>query len=472
MASKRDGRARSGRKSAPKMPAGSPTAGAESASRPGGHPAALTPMTTGNAVPQPAAGEIGPAATRSRVGGAGGGPTEPSSPAAMGPAGPSPTRDLGPSPDLDQSPNPSTSTGPRQSRHVRASATVKLRLLGIDLFQAPVPVAVISRFENLDLTGQNLLIDQKLWGVVRMALGQDLVDTALGELTFLPLSRLTNPAKPGQRLIAPENLLVVGLGDLARFSLNDYRYLFMKIVMAVKLLEFDGFGVSLVNASRVNYKPDRTLQAIFDGISDAYERLHYIKTGPPKLSWFSPLRLVIAEPDPFRFKRLEKAPDQLIESPREQEELALLLGLEETVPPNAGAGNVDQVLRRRASTRATTAPSSVSPSARKQGELEVPAAAKPAPDGRFDDDRPSAGSPPASSRRSARSSSTAAITDSGRHPREAAGSRRVFHQGGLGTKRLILLDLLPGTVALRAELLSSYLLPDELPCGSSTAARR
>ena len=108
MASKRDGRARSGRKSESEMPVGSPPAQEESASRSGGPPVAPTPTATGNAESQPAASEIGPVAIQPRAEAAGGGPTEPSSPAAGGPAGPSSTRDFEPPTALAQAPNPST----------------------------------------------------------------------------------------------------------------------------------------------------------------------------------------------------------------------------------------------------------------------------------------------------------------------------------------------------------------------------
>ena len=157
---------------------------------------------------------------------------------------------------------------------------------------------------------------------------------------------------------------------------------------------------------------------------------------------------MIAEPDPFRFKRLEKAIHQLIESPREQEELALLLGLEEIVPPNAGAGTVDQgpspenfdsgddssVLRFTISA--------------KQRELDVPAAAKPAPAGRSDDDRPPEGAPPRIKPPVRQVFQYSAITDSAVIPVRQQEVDEYF------TRRLRQapdpLDFLPGTDALRA----------------------
>ena len=118
MASKRDGRARSGRKSESEMPVGSPPAQEESASRPGGPPVAPTPMATVNAEPQPAASEIGPVAIQPRAEAAGGGPTEPSSPAAGGSAGPSSTRDLEPPTDSGSGPQPVHRYRPQARAHL------------------------------------------------------------------------------------------------------------------------------------------------------------------------------------------------------------------------------------------------------------------------------------------------------------------------------------------------------------------
>ena len=201
---------------------------------------------------------------------------------------------------------------------------VRLELLGGALADASVQVALLARFEGLELTGQNLLIDQRLRGLLRVALAQGMICSRLGEMTFLPVNQLKGLENPDQPLISPERLLVVSLGDPARYTLNDFRYVIMRSVMGVKLLEFEGFGISLVNGYRSNFRPERALQAIFDGISDAYDRLPYVYCETHTLGKpVTPFRLVLVEDDPERFEALKGGITSLVAKYRNESPIRL-----------------------------------------------------------------------------------------------------------------------------------------------------
>jgi hypothetical protein len=195
---------------------------------------------------------------------------------------------------------------------------VLVTLVGRRLADVKAPIAVMGCFNDHVLFGQNFQFDQRIGGLVHTVLEQKLLGAELGAMSCLPLTRLSRalaeaakagvgPEGTGRHGVGVRYLLCVSLGEVAHFSLNDYRFVFMKALMAVKLLGCDSFAVALVNAARVSYRPERTLQAIFDGFADAFDRYGLVRDTVRGSGWFAPVRLFLAEPDFERFHRLEEA---------------------------------------------------------------------------------------------------------------------------------------------------------------------
>ena len=97
------------------------------------------------------------------------------------------------------------------------------------------------------------------------------------------------------------------MGEASHFTRSDLQLIYMNVVMALKLGNFDGFSVTMINASRYGLTLDRAVLTLLEGVRDAYERLACAGTSGCVLSGnlAKPLRITFVEPDPARYGLVE-----------------------------------------------------------------------------------------------------------------------------------------------------------------------
>lgn len=164
--------------------------------------------------------------------------------------------------------------------------------LAIELVQGcitrqEVPVAVVGRYVGLPPLGVLAVFDQALNFWVKRAVDLRMIGSQLGELFHIPLI---------QKQVAPEGLLLAGMGEPGRFSREDLRLLMMNVVVALKGLGYDRFSTILIGSSRGGLPIDRALRAMLEGIIDGLDRL------PGSIS--RQLEVTLVEADPSRFVAL------------------------------------------------------------------------------------------------------------------------------------------------------------------------
>ena len=182
----------------------------------------------------------------------------------------------------------------------RYEVAVEVELISDRLVNVPSPVAVVGRYMGLPLQGSAAEVDACLNNWLKRAYESGMIGARLGELTFFPLEKLS------PRPMAPDNLLVLGMGDPSHFTRTDLQYIYMNIVTAVKMAGFTGFSVTLANAPRYGLTIDRALLTIFEGAHDAYERLVCAGSLCDKDGAISPLRITLVEPDSARYRVLDE----------------------------------------------------------------------------------------------------------------------------------------------------------------------
>ena len=182
----------------------------------------------------------------------------------------------------------------------RYEVAVEVELISDRLVNVPSPVAVVGRYLGLPLQGSAADVDACLHNWLKRAYESGMIGARLGELTFFPLEQLS------PRPMAPDNVLVLGMGDPSHFTRTDLQYIYMNIVSAVKMAGFKGFSVTLANAPRYGLTIDRALLTIFEGAQDAYERLVCAGSLCDKDGAISPLRITLVEPDSARYRVLDE----------------------------------------------------------------------------------------------------------------------------------------------------------------------
>lgn len=164
-------------------------------------------------------------------------------------------------------PQPGPAVNPPTDGPKRREITVEVEVVYGNLFDVASPAAVVGQYLGLPLKGTTAEVDKRLHSWLKRSFESGIASARLGELNFFPLEHW----KP--RPITPNNVLVAGLGDPSHFTRSDLQFLYMNIVLALKSGGFDGFSVTIVNASRFGLTLDRVVLTILDGARDAFERL-------------------------------------------------------------------------------------------------------------------------------------------------------------------------------------------------------
>jgi hypothetical protein len=189
-------------------------------------------------------------------------------PQMAGPVGGAVGRELG-GPASPPAP-PEAFGGPAPAPAVSIPIALTIKLVQGSLTEVESPVAVAGRYKGTSPAGAIGQFDVKLGSWITQAIDLGMIGSNLGQLFFIPI--------PRNRSIAPNGLILAGMGEPGHFTHDDLRYLMTNVAYAIKAIGHNAFTSVVIGSGAGGFSKDRAIRAAIDGACDALER--FPDTGP------------------------------------------------------------------------------------------------------------------------------------------------------------------------------------------------
>jgi hypothetical protein len=136
-----------------------------------------------------------------------------------------------------------------------------------DITQVKSPVSVVGRYQGLPARGSAQQFDRRMDSWLSRAIECGMIGSDLGQLFYVPLDH-----KRVASSVAPDALIVAGLGEPGRFSRDSLRFLMTNVTLAVKALGHDEMNAPLLGFSRGELPLESVVRGMLEGVADGLDR--------------------------------------------------------------------------------------------------------------------------------------------------------------------------------------------------------
>ena len=185
---------------------------------------------------------------------------------------------------------------------------ITIKIVSGPITTVKAPIAVVGRYLDTPPAGASKEFDKKLHCCLTRAHEAGMIGSRLGELFYVPLAgfKRERTAPPNPRDVqssaeldesaatcesgtdlAPDGLIVAGMGEPGRFGSDDLQYLMTNVTLAVQALGHDEFSTMLLGSHRAELKTECAVRSLVEGVAEGLSRL------PEESGWPSIVVLLV-----------------------------------------------------------------------------------------------------------------------------------------------------------------------------------